>query len=110
MTRINASHVLYCLPLLFALVLCTACTVAPSEGASLLPTGEASGLTVLPQETAPARTATPEPEDIHYAQGPGRWYPADPDRLRAAVEAYMDDAKAAQVAGPIQAIIVPHAA
>jgi AmmeMemoRadiSam system protein B/AmmeMemoRadiSam system protein A len=46
---------------------------------------------------------------VHQNDGAGRWYPADPVRLHAAVEAYVGQAEVEPLAGELVAVIVPHA-
>jgi AmmeMemoRadiSam system protein B/AmmeMemoRadiSam system protein A len=53
--------------------------------------------------------AAPDPRDVHRNEGAGRWYPADPERLGAAVDAYVGQAEAEPVPGRLKAVIVPHA-
>jgi len=46
---------------------------------------------------------------VHEAEGAGRWYPADPAKLQAAVEAYVGQAEVEPLPGQLLAVIVPHA-
>ena len=39
----------------------------------------------------------------------GRFYPADPAKLRGMVRAFLDEAKAEALPGPVKGLIVPHA-
>ena len=39
----------------------------------------------------------------------GQWYAAQPDRLRASIQKYLDDADVRQLTQPVRAIVVPHA-
>jgi AmmeMemoRadiSam system protein B/AmmeMemoRadiSam system protein A len=54
-------------------------------------------------------TVPSRPEDVHKAEGAGRWYPADPLRLRTAVETYIKQAELEPFPGQPLAVIVPHA-
>lgn len=85
------------LTLWLCLLLAVACGPAhPTEP----PTATATGL--------PGRF-TPQPGDVHHAEGAGKWYPADPAKLRAAVEAFLAQADVEPPAGRLLAVIVPHA-
>ncbi len=57
----------------------------------------------------PATTPSPQPRNVHHAEGAGKWYPADAAKLRAAVEAYLTQADAEPLSGRLLAVIVPHA-
>jgi AmmeMemoRadiSam system protein B/AmmeMemoRadiSam system protein A len=46
---------------------------------------------------------------VHRNDGAGRWYPADPERLEAAVDAYVGQAEVEPMPGRLLAVIVPHA-
>jgi AmmeMemoRadiSam system protein B/AmmeMemoRadiSam system protein A len=98
-----------CLAFAVALMLATACAATPPAEPTLAPTAGALAPPTATLAPAASQTATPDAADIHYAQGPGRWYPADPDRLQAAVEAYVSDAGTHPVPGRLVAVIVPHA-
>jgi AmmeMemoRadiSam system protein B/AmmeMemoRadiSam system protein A len=89
--------------LLLALLLTSACGSAPQTPAVTL-TGPASA--VLP---GPTPTATSSPRDLHPAGGAGQWYPADAEKLRAAVGDYVDGAEVEPLPGSLLAVIVPHA-
>jgi AmmeMemoRadiSam system protein B/AmmeMemoRadiSam system protein A len=54
-------------------------------------------------------TSTSQAGDIHGAEGAGRWYPADPSRLQASVEAYVSQADLEPIPGRLLGVIVPHA-
>lgn len=86
----------------------------------------ACGVTAQPPPlTAPANepvalpaTATPapassrprlQPGDVHRAEGGDRWYPADPDKLLAAVKVCVGQARVDQSPGRLLGVIVPHA-
>ncbi len=47
--------------------------------------------------------------DLRPSPIAGQWYPADPRRLAAQVDQYMDAAEVPQLGGDILAVIVPHA-
>ncbi len=59
-----------------------------------------------------APSLTPRPTSIvgqiHHCSGAGQWFPADPEKLRKMVDAYLDQAERRVEAEPI-AIVVPHA-
>jgi AmmeMemoRadiSam system protein B/AmmeMemoRadiSam system protein A len=61
-----------------------------------------------PTSTLPL-APTPNPGDVHQAEGADNWYPADPAKLRAAVDAYVDQAEVEPIPGQLLAVIVPHA-
>jgi AmmeMemoRadiSam system protein B/AmmeMemoRadiSam system protein A len=63
-----------------------------------------------PPGTAPS-TPSPEPQSgpVHRAEGAGKWYPADPHKLRAVIQDYIGQAKFEQIQGRLVAVIVPHA-
>jgi AmmeMemoRadiSam system protein B/AmmeMemoRadiSam system protein A len=75
----------------------------------------ACGSSLQPEEggaTPPAQTSGPTPtgmEDVHHAEGADKWYPADPSKLRAAVDAYVNGAAPEAIPGRLLAVIVPHA-
>ena len=46
---------------------------------------------------------------IYRAEGAGRWFPMNPDRLRSDVAGYIEDATPPPVAGRIVSAIAPHA-
>jgi AmmeMemoRadiSam system protein B/AmmeMemoRadiSam system protein A len=69
-------------------------------------TGRAQG---LPTATAVAVSPTPQPRDVHGAEGAGKWYPADPLKLEAAVSTYVSQPEVDPIAGRLLAVIVPHA-
>ncbi len=56
-----------------------------------------------------AQPARPNPGDVRQADGAGKWYPADPGKLRLAVEAYLEQAEVEPLPGELLAVIVPHA-
>lgn len=58
----------------------------------------------------PAAAAHGIPEkDIFTITSPGRWFPADQDELRAAVDGYLAGADKKELPGRIVAIVSPHA-
>jgi AmmeMemoRadiSam system protein B/AmmeMemoRadiSam system protein A len=62
--------------------------------------------------TPPPPTSAPPSanvEDVHHAEGADKWYPADPAKLRTAVEAYINGAEPEAIPGRLIAVIVPHA-
>jgi len=96
--------------LLLILLVAAACgTATPSEVVAPValptPTSVEVGLSAA---TAVAATA-PDARDAHRNEGAGRWYPADPARLQAAVDTYVRQAEAEPVPGRLLAVIVPHA-
>jgi AmmeMemoRadiSam system protein B/AmmeMemoRadiSam system protein A len=62
-----------------------------------------------PSITTPLLSSTPRPRDVHQAEGAGRWYPAEPVKLQAAVDAYVSQAEIDPLSGRPLAVIVPHA-
>jgi AmmeMemoRadiSam system protein B/AmmeMemoRadiSam system protein A len=46
---------------------------------------------------------------VHGNDGAGKWYAADPEKLQAAVEAYVQQANVEPIPGRLLAVIVPHA-
>ncbi len=46
---------------------------------------------------------------VHEAMGAGRWFPANPEKLRTMVAGFIDRAQATTVTGRIVAAIAPHA-
>jgi len=105
------------LALFLALVLLVACGTTPPPQPVAQPAGEitvaATGVLSIEPATAtvssPPPTSAPDPRDVHENEGAGRWYPADPARLRAAVEAYVQQAAVEPLQGRLLALIVPHA-
>jgi len=67
----------------------------------------------VPAETLPAASPAPSPtfrgRDLYRASGAGRWYPADPADLKAAVESYVEQAEIDPLPGRLLAVVVPHA-
>jgi AmmeMemoRadiSam system protein B/AmmeMemoRadiSam system protein A len=100
--RIGYAAVL--LLILLAVVACGSPTAAQPTPAPASSTGQPSAMPTI-QNTTP----TADPGDVHEAEGAGRWYPADPGRLKAAVEAYVGEAQMEPLAGQPLAVIVPHA-
>ncbi|UCC64916.1 MAG: AmmeMemoRadiSam system protein B, partial [Anaerolineae bacterium] len=94
---------------LLVLLAVTACSPTPLAG----PTATAPGETAASPMPTFVALPTPTPEvktrDLHAATGAGRWYPADPAKLRAAVEAYVGQAQVPPLPGPLLAVVVPHA-
>ncbi|MBN1137261.1 MAG: AmmeMemoRadiSam system protein B [Anaerolineae bacterium] len=85
--------------LLFIVVMAMAACGSPiqveeGQATSLPPTGAA---------------ATASAEEVRQAEGADKWYPADPSKLRAAVEAFVNGAKPEPLSGQVVAVIVPHA-
>jgi AmmeMemoRadiSam system protein B/AmmeMemoRadiSam system protein A len=99
------------LALLLLLLMLVACGATPSPE----PLGPSAGETTGPVVGEPVQDATatagfaPDPRDVHQNEGAGRWYPAEPVRLRAAVDTYLQQAQIGPVAGQLLAVIVPHA-
>jgi len=98
-----------CSGLLLILFVVTACVATPTAEPTSAPTLQAVAEPTATLEPIPAQSPSPEPGNIHPAQGAGQWYPADRDSLQATVEAYLSGADVDPVPGPILAIIVPHA-
>lgn len=74
------------------------------------PSPQAEPVSPTPPASEPrALTPTPVAGDIHEAEGAGRWYPADPSRLQASVEAYVSQADLESIPGRLVGVIVPHA-
>ncbi len=95
---------------LLALVACG--TTHPAEPGELAaPTSASLGIATV--ETRSAPTAAPaftlDARNVHRNEGAGRWYPADPGRLQAAVDTYVRQAEVEPVVGQLLAVIVPHA-
>jgi AmmeMemoRadiSam system protein B/AmmeMemoRadiSam system protein A len=63
----------------------------------------------LTQALPPSVSPTPEPGNVHHAEGADQWYPADASRLRAAVATYVGQAEVEPLPGRLRAVIVPHA-
>ena len=99
---------------LLILLAVTACraTLRPGAGQAELtatPTGETAVLPMPSFTALPTPTPTFKPGDVHQAEGAGRWYPADPAKLQAAVDAYVSQAGVDPLPGRLLAVIVPHA-
>jgi len=94
--------------LLLVLLATLACGAQPTEPAPVVERQATLSPTSTPQPS-PVLTPTLDPQDVRGADGAGRWYPADPDRLRKAVEAYLDQAEVNELPGQLRAVIVPHA-
>jgi MEMO1 family protein len=93
------------LALSFLLLVAVACGTTPQSQ----PTSEAAHeAQVTPTSTLPL-ALTPNPRDVHRAEGADRWYPADPAKLQAAVDAYVSQAEVEPIGGQLLAVIVPHA-
>ena len=93
------------LVLFFFLLVAVSCGATPRVQPTPAPTGQAPG----PSPTVLAPVSTPGSQDVHHAEGGDRWYPADPAKLQAAVEAYVSQAKVEPIPGQLLAVIVPHA-
>ncbi|MGQ9597915.1 MAG: AmmeMemoRadiSam system protein B [Anaerolineae bacterium] len=87
-------------------LLLVACRATPSTGPGL-ETLIRQSPTPLPSPSSP--NPTPRSQDIHFAEGADRWYPGDPDRLRASVEAFLEQAHVQSFGGQLLAVVVPHA-
>jgi AmmeMemoRadiSam system protein B/AmmeMemoRadiSam system protein A len=97
-----------CLCLLSVVLVLVACKPTPSPGPTV------KGINETPTSLTPALTPTQEPKvirpgDVHQAEGAGRWYPAAPEKLQNAVEAYIAQAECDPIPGQPVAVIVPHA-
>jgi len=93
--------------LLLILLAVTACRATPQAELTATSPGEA---TASPRPTfIVLPTPTLRPRDVHEAEGAGRWYPADPAKLQAAVETYVSQAEVDPLPGRLLAVIVPHA-
>jgi AmmeMemoRadiSam system protein B/AmmeMemoRadiSam system protein A len=99
--------------LLIQLVLLACGTTSPSElvESSTPPTSAPVGTVIVETSSAPTPgpTSKLDARDVHKNEGAGRWYPADPGRLQAAVDTYVRQAEVDPVAGQLLAVIVPHA-
>lgn len=97
--------------LLLLLLMLVACGTTPPPESTTLPTGEIAGTATNETAMTPATTPTsaPHPRDVHQNEGAGKWYPADPAKLRAAVDAYVQQAEGEPLLGRLLAVIVPHA-
>jgi AmmeMemoRadiSam system protein B/AmmeMemoRadiSam system protein A len=73
------------------------------------PTPEVAYETPVPPASALPLAPAPNPGDVHQAEGADNWYPADPAKLRAAVDAYVGQAEFEPIPGQLLAVIVPHA-
>ncbi len=99
------------LALFLLLLMLVACGATPSPE----PVVPLAGQTTGPITGEPVQGATttpgfaPDPRDVHQNEGAGRWYPAEPARLRAAVDTYLRQAHTEPTAGQLLAVIVPHA-
>ncbi len=82
---------------------------APQTEPTATSPGEATASPRPTFATLPTPTHTVRPRDMHDAEGAGRWYPADPAKLQAAVEAYVGQAEVEPLPGQLLAVIVPHA-
>jgi AmmeMemoRadiSam system protein B/AmmeMemoRadiSam system protein A len=95
--------------LLLLLLAVAACEASPQAEPTARPT-EALAATPAPPPTQPtAPTPTPQLGQVHFAEGAGRWYPADPEKLQAAVDTFVEEAEAEPLPGRLVAVIVPHA-
>ncbi len=98
-----------CLPLLSVLLFAAACGTISQTEPTAVPNGEPAALTTVSPTPRLSPTPTPRADDVHHAEGAGRWYPADPGGLQAAVEAYVGQAEVEPIPGRLLAVIVPHA-
>ena len=99
------------LGLLFLLLLIAACGSTPTVQMTPEPS-TVKPVSPEPTPTQPLTSAsspTTGPEDVHAPEGAGRWYPADPEKLQAALDAYIGQADIEPIPGPLLAVIVPHA-
>ncbi len=109
--RLRNKGSLASLLLLLLLPALAACGPTPTVQVPPEPTTAA----VASPEPTPSHTSTPSPSptadpmDVHRAEGAGRWYPADPSKLQAAVDAYVGQADVEPISGRLLAVIVPHA-
>jgi hypothetical protein len=97
--------------LLFLLLLVAAC--GPTPTIQVTPERTTVDLVspepALSQPPAPASLPTTDPGDVHRPEGAGRWYPADPEKLQAALDTYIGQAEIEPIPGSLLAVIVPHA-
>jgi AmmeMemoRadiSam system protein B/AmmeMemoRadiSam system protein A len=97
--------------ILLTLVACgapsTSGPAAPATPPAAAPVGTTVSEPTAASTTAP--TSTPDAQDVHRNEGAGRWYPADPGRLLAAVDTYVRQAEVEPLPGRLLAVIVPHA-
>jgi AmmeMemoRadiSam system protein B/AmmeMemoRadiSam system protein A len=98
---------------LLVLLAAAACSPTLRPGLGSTPEAEdTAGERVSPMPTfaaLPTPTAELRSRDVHQAEGAGRWYPADPAKLQATVEAYVSQAQVEPLSGRLLAVIVPHA-
>jgi AmmeMemoRadiSam system protein B/AmmeMemoRadiSam system protein A len=94
--------------LLLCLVM-AACGATAQPPPSATPAGAAAAQPATATAVPASSTSRPRPGDIHRAEGGDRWYPADPAKLLATVQAYTGQAEVAQSGGRLLGIIVPHA-
>jgi len=92
------------LSLLLFLLLAGACGPAGQPEPTALVTALPATPTLAPSPAASIRL-----QDLHQVEGAGKWYPADPARLQAAVESYLAQAEVEPLPGRLLAVIVPHA-
>jgi AmmeMemoRadiSam system protein B/AmmeMemoRadiSam system protein A len=97
--------------ILLSLVLLGLAACGPSP--QIEPTATPIEETLEPPTTRPSQTpgltSTPKPGDVHWPEGAGRWYPADPSSLQATVDDYVGQAEMEPIPGRVVAVIVPHA-
>ena len=93
------------------LVLFSFLLVVVSCGATprVQPTPAVTGQAPAASPSLLAPVSTPNSQDVHQAEGADRWYPADPTKLQAAVDAYVSQATVGPIPGRLLAVIVPHA-
>jgi AmmeMemoRadiSam system protein B/AmmeMemoRadiSam system protein A len=97
------------LVILFLLLSLVACATAPQAEApdsTAFETAETLGPSTA---TLAAVSPTPQPRDVHGAEGADKWYPSDPLKLQAAVSTYVSQTEVAPIPGRLLAVIVPHA-
>jgi AmmeMemoRadiSam system protein B/AmmeMemoRadiSam system protein A len=94
---------------LLILLAVAACSTTPQAEPTATPPGETAPSPMPTFVTLPTPIPTLGGRDVHQAEGAGRWYPADPVKLKAAVEVYMSQAEVEPLPGRLTAVIVPHA-
>ena len=98
-----------CTGLAISLVFLLGCGGTPGAEPGFEPIGEPA-VTAFPTLIASeSPTPTTQSGDVHRAEGAGKWYPADPAKLEASVDAYVSQAQVEPVPGRLLAVIVPHA-
>jgi AmmeMemoRadiSam system protein B/AmmeMemoRadiSam system protein A len=94
---------------LWLLLAGVACSPSAFTGATGLPPTQTVTPPTIPATLPPTQRPTRQSGPVHKTEGAGRWYPADPHTLQAAVQDYVSQAEVEPVSGRLLAVIVPHA-